>query len=191
MTTETDICNLALDILKEAPIGSINDARPIAEWCKRNFAVSRDSLLSRADWNFAMKRASIPADSDKPAFGWARSYTLPADCIRLVPLTACGNYEGTPIPHEVENGKVLTNATGPLKVRYVGRTEDYARYPACFVEALSAYMAMKAAHWVTGKQGYQQIAQALFSEAMSNAWLVDAIEGTSPRAADNEWVDQR
>ncbi len=191
MTTETDICNLALDILKEAPITSIEDQRPIAMWCKRNFAVSRDSLLSRADWNFALKRASIAADSDKPAFGWSKSFTLPPDCLRLIPLTTCGRYEGTPIPHEVEDGKVLTNYGGPLKVRYVARVEDYNRYPPIFIEALAGYIAMKCAHWLTGKQGYQQIAQGLFSEAMRNAWLVDAIEGTSPRAADSEWIDQR
>lgn len=189
--TPTDLVNLALDILKEAPIGSIEDARPVAQWAKRNFAVTRDSLLSRADWNFAMKRASLPVDGNAPAFGWKYSYTLPADCIRVVPLTSCGNYEGTPIPHEVEDHKILTNASGPLKVRYVYRNENYARYPAVFVEALAAYLAMKAAHWITGKQGYQQIAQGLFAEAMRTAWLVDAIEGTSPRAADNEWVQSR
>lgn len=191
MTTDTDICNLALDILKESPISSIDDARPVAMWCKRNFSVSRDSLLVRADWNFALKRASLPADVTPPAFGWGVSYTLPADCLRLIPLTQCGNYEGRPIPHEVEDGKILTNANAPLKIRYVARVEAYASYPAVFIEALAGYMAMKCAHWVTGKQGYQQIAQGLFAEAMRNAWLVDAIEGTSPRAADNEWVAQR
>lgn len=191
MTTATDICNLALDILKEAPISSIDDQRPVAMWCKRNFAVSRDSLLVRADWNFALKRASLPADLTPPAFGWDLAYTLPSDCLRLIPLTRCGNYEGYPIPHEVESGKILTNATAPLKIRYVARVEAYASYPAVFIEALAGYMAMKCAHWVTGKQGYQQIAQGLFAEAMRNAWLVDAIEGTSPRAADDEWVAQR
>jgi len=191
MTTETDICNLALDILKEAPITSIEDNRPIAMWCKRNFAVSRDSVLSRADWNFALKRASIPADSTPPEFGWAKSYTLPSDCLRLIPLTTCGHYEGVPIPHEVEGGRVLTDHAGPLRVRFVARIENYNRYPPIFIEALAGYLAMKCAHWLTGKQGYQQIAQGLFEEAIRNAWLVDAIEGTSPRAADDEWVNQR
>lgn len=191
MTTDTDICNLALDILKEAPISSIEDPRPVAMWFKRNFAVSRDSVLSRADWNFALKRAEIPADSAAPAFGWSKSYTLPADCLRMLPLTACGRADGAPIPHEVEGGRVLTEHGGPLKVRYVARIEDYNRYPSVFIEALAGYMAMKCAHWLTGKQGYQQIAQGLFAEAMRTAWLVDAIEGTSPRAADNEWVSMR
>lgn len=189
--TPTDICNMALDILKEAPLSSIDEDHPVANWCRRNFAVSRDSLLARADWNFAMKRASLAKDASAPAFGWKHSFTVPSDCLRIVPLTHNGLSEGTPIPHEIEGGKIFTDALGPLKVRYVARTEDYARYPAVFVEALSAYLASKAAHWITGKQGYQQIALQMFSESMRNAWLVDAIEGTAPRAADNEWISQR
>lgn len=189
--TPTDLCNLALDILKEAPISSIDDARPMAQWCKRNFAVSRDSLLARADWNFALKRDVLASNAQGPAFGWSYSYTLPADCIRLLPLTVNGYSESQPIAHEVEGGKILTNYKGPLKIRYVARTEQYAGYPAAFVEALSAYIAMKGAHWITGKQGYQQVAAQLFDRAMNNAWLVDAIEGTNPRAADNEWIAMR
>ena len=58
--TPTDIVNLALDMLKEAPITSIDEGRPIAMWCKRNFDVTRDALLEEADWNFALKRAELP-----------------------------------------------------------------------------------------------------------------------------------
>lgn len=50
---------------------------------------------------------------------------------------------------------------------------------------------MKCGHWVTGKVSYVQIAQGMHREAIDNAWRVDAIEGTAPRAADNEWVQQR
>lgn len=189
--TETDICNLALDILKEAPITSIEDQRPIAMWLKRNFYVTRDSVLSRADWNFAMARASVAADSGTPAFGWQYSFTLPPECLRLVPLTNSGTAEGDPIEHNVEGGKIYANYDGPLFIRYVKRTEDYERYPATFTEALAARLAMKMGHWLTGKVSYVQIAQGLYKEAMNDAWLIDAIEGTSPRAADNDWVDAR
>lgn len=191
MTTATDISNLAIDILKETPISSIDDERPIAMWLKRNFAVTRDALLTQTEWNFALKRAALPEDSEPPAFGWSKSYTLPADCIRLLPVTLCGTAEGTPIPHEVEGDAVLTNLSGPLRVRYVRRTEEYGRYPATFIEALAARLAVKMAHWLTGKSSYVQIAEGLYRDAMDRAWLSDAVQGTSPRAADDEWVNRR
>jgi len=191
MTTDTDIINRALDILKEAEISSVNDNRPIARWMKRNFAVTRDALLEESEWNFSIKRYSIPEASPKPVFGWSRAYTLPPDTIRVIPLTYGGYSEGDPIPHEVEGGQILTDARAPLNVRVVVRTEEYDRYPATFQMALSARLAMGCAHWLTGKTNFAQIATALYREALEKAWLSDALQGSSPRAADNEWVNQR
>lgn len=191
MTTETDICNRALDLLKEAPITSIDDQRPIGKWLKRNFAVERDALLEEAEWNFALARTALAADADEPAFGWDYSYTLPPDCIRLIPLTYDGYSEGRPIPHEVEGGKILTDEAAPLNIRYVARVEDYKRYPASFQKALSARLARGMAHWLTGKSSFVQIADAIYRDAMSKAWLSDAVQGTVPRAADTEWTDLR
>lgn len=191
MTTETDIANQALDILKEAPISSLDDPRPVARWLKRNFAVTRDSVLSAADWNFALKRASLTAESAAPGFGWSYSYVLPSDCIRLIPLTLDGYSEGPPLLHEVENRRILTDQPAPLKIRYIYRNETYSQYSATFQEAMSAKLAMKMAHWVTGKTSYAQIAQRLYQDAINNAWLTDAIEGSTPRAADQEWIRAR
>lgn len=188
---ETSICNQALDILKEAPISSLTDPRPIGKWCARNFDTTRDALLSMANWNFAMKRASLPVETAKPAFGWGNAYTLPSDCLRLVALTYEGYDETNPVRHVVEGGKILTNAGGPLPIRYVYRTVSYDSYHALFVEALAARLAFKCAHWVTGKTGYQQIAKGIFDQAFGDAWLTDAIEGDQPRAADNDWIDAR
>lgn len=189
--TPTDISNLALDLLKEAPITSIDEPRAIAMWCKRNFDVTRDALIEEADWNFALKRVKLPEDTAKPAFGWQHQFTLPADCLRVLPLTNSGLPEGQPVMFEVEGGKILTDACGPLPVRYVYRAEEYDRYPATFVTALSAKLATKMAHWLTGKSNYVQIASGLYQDAMNKAWLSDAIQGTVPRAADNQWVDAR
>lgn len=188
MTTATDLANMALDLLDEAPISSLEDQRPIGKWLKRNFAVTRDSVLERANWNFALKRAALPEDSTAPAFGWSYAYSLPGECLRVIPLTHDGTSEGYPVAHEIEDRKIFTNLGGPLRVRYVFRNENYGVYPACFQEALAGRLAMKMAHFLTGKSSYVQIAQAMYDDAIQSAWLTDAIEGTSPRAADSEWI---
>ena len=191
MTSSTDICNMALDLLKEAPITSLTQDRPIARWLNRNFAVTRDSVLSKADWNCALKRASVAANAAAPAYGWTYSYTRPSDCLRVIPLTYDGTIEGAPIQYEEEGDYILTNKSGPLKVRYVSRFENYDKYPAALQEALSAAIAAKMAHWLTGKSNFASVARQAYQDAMKDAWLIDAISGTMPRAADDEWLNVR
>lgn len=188
---ETGICNLALDVLKEAPISSLDDNRPVAKWCKRNFAVQRDAALSLANWNFALTRKVIARDVTAPAFGWENAFTLPADCVRLLPLTHEGTDEGSPIAHVVEGGKLLTNASGPVKVRYIRRATNYDAYHPLFLDYLSGRLATRMAHWLTGKTSYLQVASAIMKQALDDAWLTDAIEGDTPRAADNDWITAR
>jgi hypothetical protein len=188
---ETGICNLALDILKETPISSLADERPIARWCNRNFAMQRDAALSMANWNFALKRQSIAADATAPAFGWDSSYTLPAGCIRLLPITIDGRDEGAPVAHVVEGGKLLTNLAGPVRIRFVSRVTNYDAYHPLFVDYLSGRLARRMAHWLTGKTSYLQIASAIMEQAWKDAWAADAMEGDTPRAADDDWVDAR
>lgn len=188
MTTATDIANRALDILKEAPITSLTDDRPIARWLNRNFSVTRDALLERWEWNFAIERKEIAADAEAPAFGWDYAYTIPTGWLRVIPLTECGTREGRRVPHEIEGGKILTNLSGPLKVRGVKRNENYGLWPSSLQQALSASLAVKMAHWLTGKTSYVQIAEGFFREAMNLAWASDAVQASD---GEDNWTDYR
>lgn len=190
VTDETGICNLALDLLAEAPIASLADDRRIARWCARNYATARDSLLRKAPWRFAIKLAEL-AEGTPPAFGFARGYDLPADCLRPLPLTVSGEPEGAIVPSEVVGAEIHTDAAPPLRLRYIFRNENVATYPADFTEALSAVLAMKMAHWLTGKSGYFRIAQDVWREALQNAVLADAIEGTIPEPDATAWIAER
>lgn len=190
VTDDTGICNLALDLLAEAPIASLADDRRIARWCNRNYGTTRDSLLRKAPWRFAVTLAEITS-ATAPVFGWANAYTLPADCIRALPLTVNGNPEGAIIPSEVIGLRLETDASSPVRLRYIFRNVDVATYPADFTEALSAALAMKMAHWLTGKSSYFQIAQSVWREALDNAVLTDAIEGTIPEPDTSNWIAER
>jgi len=95
------------------------------------------------------------------------------------------------IDHEVEGRQILTNEGGPLRIRYIRRLTDYGLYPASLQEAISARLAMKMAHWMTGKSNFLQIAQGLYQDAMEGAFVSDAVQGTAPRAYDSAWTDSR
>src|SRR5690606_25509259 len=98
----------------------------------RNYPQTRDEVLRAHPWNFALARALLAASGTAPAFGWARAFPLPVDCLRLLPVVAGGHLNGTPIAHEVEGGAVLSNATAPLAIRYVRRVVNPSEFDPLF-----------------------------------------------------------
>jgi hypothetical protein len=47
------------------------------------------------------------------------------------------------------------------------------------------------AYWLTGKSSYVEIANTMKREAWEHAWRTDAVEGDTPRAADDDWIEAR
>lgn len=189
--TEIEIANMALDMLHEGPITSLTENRPAARWFARNMTPTRDALLESTDWDFARRRVMLAQDAEKPTFFWQYAYTLPLDCVRLLPVTADGSVHGRPIKHEREGRRVLCNLSGPLKVRYIRAEPISGAWPATAREALAARLATKLAHTLTGKSSYAEIAQNLYGEAIRNAHMSNAVQGTEPMPADDEWLDAR
>ena len=77
VSTEVEICNLALDRVKEAPINAIDgtDNRAAARWMGRNFATVRDMTLAQFPWRFAVSRAQIANTvTPAPEFGWTNRF---------------------------------------------------------------------------------------------------------------------
>lgn len=186
--TRIDIYNLTLDLLEEAPVTSLADGKPTTNWLNRNYETARDAELRRHPWNFALARTRLAADAGAPAFGWARRFTLPADCLAVTPLTAEGRQNGALVPYEVEGDKVLSDATAPLPLRYVARITDEARFDPLFVEVLVSKLAFKMAHWLTGKRSFAERALTLYQDALAAARLADALESTFPDAVADDII---
>lgn len=191
-TTNTSICNLAFDILTQAPMTDITtDGTPEANWFVRNFEPTRDAELRKNPWKFSLKRATISVDASAPAFGWSYRYALPADCIRMLPLTYDGEFEGPPIPHEIEAGWILTDEPTSIKVRYIYQVTDPTKFDPLFVQALAARLAMHAAHRFTGKQSMIATAGELYGEAIAEARRANALEATPERPYDDDVIAAR
>lgn len=180
--SKIDIYNMALDLLEEQPSTSFTDGQDTTNWLNRNYETTRDAELRKHPWNFALKRASLPADTAAPAFGWAVAYTVPSDCLAVQPLTVSGKQNTAPIPYEFEGDKVLTDATAPLLLRYTKRITNEGKFDPLFVEALTGKLAAKMAHWLTGKSSFSDRATQSYEEALSFARLSNALESTYPRA---------
>lgn len=188
----TALCNLALDYLDEANIVSFDsDTGTVARWLRRNFWPTAHSVMRKHPWNFAIGRASLPASGNAPAFGWAYAYDFPTDCQRVLPLTVDGTESRRSIPYKVEGTQILTNAPAPLLVRYLRRIDNAGLFDQQFCDVLEVTLAQKMAHFITGKASYaQQLGQTL-QGLMSDAQMIDALEGTPDDPIDDFWIDAR
>lgn len=165
--TKLTIINAAIITLGKEPLGTLdNSARATAALAFWDLA--RDEALRAHPWNFAMKRALLPRNAQGPVFGFASSYNLPPECLRLC---ECGESDYT-----LEDGQILCNATGSLAVRFISRVEDVTRYDASFAAALSSLLSSYLAYPITQSTTQQELQYKIFQEKVRVARGVDAQE---------------
>lgn len=175
LRTRTQIFNDVLDILNEQPVAEDATSKP-ALWLARNFDQQRDYLLERYYWKFALTRQLLSADPTAPAWGWSTRYAIPSDALRIVPPTYDGEFNGRPIDYEIENGFVLCDITGGLRLRYVKRTTNDALLSNGFIECLALRLAARMAHWMTGKQSMMQELKDSYRNTLIEVTQTEAVQ---------------
>lgn len=199
MPSEVEIANLALTVLGEGRISSLDDNNKPAREIKAVFAMRRDKLLGRFTWSFSKARAMLPALVETPAFQFEKAYQLPSDCLRVIMLNEIyvgldmTNYRGSPTEeYAIEEGnKVLTNWGPPLPLRYVKRITDTNKFNPCFATALAADIAYTVAEALTQSEQKQARAESNFKREIRDAVVANAIELPPSKLADDEWLLSR
>lgn len=175
--SETDIANLALAHLGEAPIQSLDENNAASRACALHYPQTRDELLRAHRWNFAVTRVALSELDDEPPFGWLHQFELPADCLRVLEFN--DSEIGDVISEEfvIEGRAVLTDAE-TVNLIYLRRAEDVGQYDSLFVDALSLRLAIKLSETIRGTTSKtEQLLKAYESLIAPLARRVDANEG--------------
>jgi len=157
VNSETDICNLALDLLSAGTIQDINGNEATEEQCARWYNVIRRKLLREHPWNFATKRVTLAADTTGPVFGYAAAFSVPSDFIRLLALSSNLSVDKeTLLPtaaYGFENNKILLNeyygTPDIVRLIYIHDAKIVSQFDASFVELLVYDLALALAYKVT------------------------------------------
>lgn len=189
--SKIQIWNMSLDLLKEQPLSSIDDTTPVAKVFTRNYDQQRDYLLERYNWKFAMARENLAADPTAPAWGWTYRYALPTQSLRFYPPTIDGSWNGRPIPFEEEGGYIMCNLEAPLRLRYINRITTEGLFSNGFVELLSIRMAMRCAHWITGKVKLVENLQTLYRSTFDEVKETGAFQAVGGAYYDSDILDER
>ena len=84
MASVVQICNGALNQLGASTILTLTEDSKNARLCNARYENVRDAVFRHHPWNCLQKRLALPADTEAPAWGFTKQFTLPADCLRLL-----------------------------------------------------------------------------------------------------------
>lgn len=199
MASSVDIANSALSKLGEARITTLEDNVKPAREINAIFTLRRDALLRAFNWNFAMKRSSLPALSDAPAWGYTVAYQLPSDCLRMVQVNdvwvipGLSDYMGGPDdqPFRIEGQNIVCDFSAPLKVRYLRRVTNSGEFDASFVEAFAYDLAFEACEAITQSNTKKEALLFGKNEEIKKAIRANAIELPPQPIPDDSWVISR
>lgn len=189
MASDVEICNRALQRLGSKRIVSLSEDSVAARACNVAYTVIRDAELRAHPWSFAVKRATLAADATSPDWGKANAFTLPSDFLRLLPTYPERN--GLFIDHEIESGKILTNDSAPLYIRYIYRVTDPNQMDVLFRESLAVKLAFELCEELTQSNTKKDGLSVDYKSAIREAKRTNAIEKIADQPPEDEWVTVR
>ncbi len=201
ITNPVGICNLALGLIRQDNISSLNGNNATSVVCDKWYDQTREQVLMMHTWNFAIRRINIAEDAETPAYGWSHRYLLPTDYLRF--LSIGDNDSGTlsrftsdklidnsrRVDYELEHGYILVNEefTEGLNLRYIANVSEVGLMPALFKNALATQLALNMTfEFKSNTTSVQRLAsemQLYLQQAMS----VDGQERPPRRIERSKW----
>lgn len=187
--TPEDVANMALALLDEQPITSLDEDVKSARLLNLHYDVTREAELTKHAWVFAILTADLTA-TDLGSGTLQYQYGLPDDCLRPLPLTYDGDPTGIPISWRQESGLFYSDQAGPLTLRYIANLTDPNDWDALFTDVVTAALAVKIALPITHKSGMVELARNAYSQAVADAMRVNAIQ-TAGTLYRQSWASAR
>lgn len=150
------------------------------------FDVSRQILLRLHQWNFAIFRDEIEADTEPPGFEFERRYSLPPDFLRLSSI-----YDSHGVAYQIEGRKIFTDLGSPLALVYVRDIPDPDDWDPIFSDAVACHIASKIAFALTADMNLVGQLDAMCERSMSRAKWADSTDNSRKRVTANLWLSSR
>ncbi|WP_019053579.1 hypothetical protein [Sphingobium xenophagum] len=161
MATPVGICNAALSEIAADPINSIDERSSSAFYCKMHYDGVIAELLTWTDWDWAIRRVTLAAQTNDRKGEWLYRYGRPsdmADAIRVLPsidqqvesLPVVGPYPFPAwdalgrLPFAVASGSIYTNVASAI-LEYQVNAVDPAVIDSLTARAASLELASRLA----------------------------------------------
>lgn len=189
MASTVEICNRALQKLGARRITSIGEDSVNARACAAAYDALRQAELRAHPWSFSVARASLAEDSVAPEFGKTRSFTVPTDCLRVLPPYPEANWNS--LDWQIEGKKIYTDDGAPLQIRYASDVTDPNAMDPLFREALACRLGLELCEELTQSNSKKESIRADYTAALREARRINAIEKIAEVPPEDTWVTVR
>jgi hypothetical protein len=188
-----DICNMALDLLGQPPVASIDppENTVAAKLVARHYDAARQTVLRKYVWNFAKKRTSC-ARTGTPAFDFADMYAMPNDFLRLLSIEGDTEIQKT-MDYDIQGKEILANASGAssIKLRYIADIEDVNKWDALFRNIVVLTIALNCGYQLTKQKSVVERIDALLKLELPDAVSIDGQEVPPKRIQTSKSIIRR
>lgn len=184
--TTTDVANLAMALLGQPPLASIDSTTEAAKLARRVLPLVLREVEAEFRWAELVRvwAPSAPLD-DLSEDDWYR-FTLPTSCLRV--LEVLDDW-----PYRVEGQILITPASAP-EVRYITYSEDPSAWSATLVRAVQYALAIECAPTLTEGQKMKAALVAEYEQRIRpRARLTNSrhATGTTFRPRRHRWAAAR
>lgn len=194
MTSEVEICNLALQWLGQDPIVDLSQNNQTAELCNLNYAPARRAVIQEGRWMFARQRRTFTTRLADDPDRWGPYNFFPIGDKKTF-LTVYRLYDDPDARRQITDWSVEgTNLLAREDTVYgilIFDIADYTTYPAQFVHVLAARIAAELAVPVTQSRQLQADMWNIYSSKLDEAILDDRSQGMPFRDTRSPSIDVR
>lgn len=186
MSSIVEVYNLAAERMGSVTrVSSPDDDRHVARTIKAIFDITRRASIRDGAWNFATRRAELAAeyDPDRVIYPWAYGFPMPAGYLRFLEVLDCRKDD-----YAYEDGTVMSNSAGPLRIKYLVDVPEPANWDEGFAESLALKIAMRCGRTIGGSAFDLDQCTADYRASLSAAKRVDARENPGPGQDESDWV---
>lgn len=177
MPVSIDICNQALSLVGAGRVTGVDESTLEGSQCKLHYLPVLRHMLTAREWSFATKRRELAESTVAPAFGYSKSFTLPADCLKVRVCTDASGYQFT---DWVVEGKSISLNEAVCFIEYTSYEQDASVYPGPFEQCFVHLLASRLAVPLMQSNSLKETHFAMYERLMSEASGLDGSQG-SPR----------
>lgn len=148
MVSETAICNIALSLLAQSPISSLEDPSRSGEWMKNNYAFLRDAVLESRLWTFATARVESES-AEASVWGGQFVHAVPIGWLSVkqvyTDVSASDESHWQMSKGWTREGYNVYSKDAIVYMRGIDRIVDTGKFSPMFVQTLAARIAAEAA----------------------------------------------